>query len=246
MSPLKLSAVIALEKGATSQGSTVLTQAYHNAQRTGLFSGLSRVYKPKDEDGDQLPPESTQVQATAHGLLNEVAKSVGRMFDVAATRDEGNTAARGNVEVDGEVILENVPVTTLLYLEKKLGELFTLVAKLPTLDPAEVWDWDEHAETWRSAPASTVRTKRVPRNHVKAEATEKHPAQVEVYNEDIPVGTWTATKFSGALSRQQASALKERLRKLSDAVKVARETANSVVVEDVHVSQKIFGYLLAP
>ena len=29
----------------------------------------------------------------------------------------------------------------------------------------------------------TIRTRKVPRNHVKAEATEKHPAQVEVINE---------------------------------------------------------------
>jgi hypothetical protein len=34
---------------------------------------------------------------------------------------------------------------------------------------------------------------------VKAEATEKHPAQVEVYHEDVVVGQWKTVKFSGAL-----------------------------------------------
>ena len=48
----------------------------------------------------------------------------------------------------------------------------------------------------------TLRTKKVPRNHVKAEATEKHPAQVEVYYEDVAVGYWTTVKFSGALPAQ--------------------------------------------
>ena len=34
---------------------------------------------------------------------------------------------------------------------------------------------------------------------MKYEATEKHPAQVETYTEDIKVGEWTMVKFSGAI-----------------------------------------------
>jgi hypothetical protein len=84
----------------------------------------------------------------------------------------------------------------------------------------------------------------VPRNHVKAEATEKHPAQVEVYHEDIVVGLWTKIAFSGAVPRKRVNELLSRVGKLQDAVKYAREEANGVEVADQRIGEKVFGYLL--
>ena len=89
----------------------------------------------------------------------------------------------------------------------------------------------------------TIRTKKVPRNHVKAEATEKHPAQVEVYYEDVPIGYWTTVKFSGALPARRVNELLERVEKLQQAVKFAREEANGTEVTDQRVGDAVFGYL---
>ena len=50
-------------------------------------------------------------------------------------------------------------------------------------------------DSWKTDPVRTIRTKKVPRNHVKAEATENHPAQAEVYYEDLPVAYWTTEPF---------------------------------------------------
>ena len=83
----------------------------------------------------------------------------------------------------------------------------------------------------------------MPRNHVKAEATEKHPAQVEVYYEDVAVGYWTTVKFSGALPAQRVNELLERVEKLQHAVKFAREEANGTEVTDQRVGDAVFGYL---
>ena len=33
-----------------------------NLQKTGLLEGISRTYKPKDDEGEQLPPEKKLVQ----------------------------------------------------------------------------------------------------------------------------------------------------------------------------------------
>jgi hypothetical protein len=90
-----------------------------------------------------------------------------------------------------------------------------------------------------------VRTKKVPRNHVKAEATEKHPAQVEVYHEDVVVGYWRTVKFSGALPAQRVNELLERVEKLQAAVKFAREDANGTEVTDQKPGKKVFDYLFA-
>ena len=87
--------------------------------------------------------------------------------------------------MDGSTLLRDVPVSYLLFLEKQLVDLHTFVKKLPVLDAAESWTIDPSADCWRTEAVRTMRTKKVPRNHVKAEATEKHPAQVEVYYEDV-------------------------------------------------------------
>ena len=89
----------------------------------------------------------------------------------------------------------------------------------------------------------TVRTKKIPRNHVKAEATEHHPAQVEVYYEDVAVGYWRTVKFSGALPARRVNELLERVERLQQAVKFAREEANNLEVEDQKVGEKVFQYL---
>ncbi|WP_445307320.1 DUF7873 family protein [Microcoleus vaginatus] len=40
---------------------------------------------------------------------------------------------------------------------------------------------DASADCWATEPVQTLKTFKTPRNHVKAEATEHHPAQVDVY-----------------------------------------------------------------
>jgi len=134
-------------------------------------------------------------------------------------------------------------VTYLLFLEKQLTDLHTFVHKLPVLDPSESWRFDPSQDCWASDTAETSKTKKVPRNHVKAEATEKHPAQVEVYHEDVVVGYWKTVKFSGALPAARVRELLERVERLQKAVKMAREEANGVAVESVKSGDKVFGYL---
>jgi hypothetical protein len=134
-------------------------------------------------------------------------------------------------------------VTYLLFLEKQLTDLHTFIKKLPVLDAADSWVFNDSADCWSTEPVRTIRTKKVPRNHVKAEATEKHPAQVEVYYEDISVGYWTTVRFSGALPAKRVSTLLERVEKLQQAVKFAREEANNTEAVDKHVGDKVFGYL---
>ncbi|CAO0825095.1 putative protein OS=Streptomyces microflavus OX=1919 GN=Smic_16870 PE=4 SV=1 [Streptomyces microflavus] len=88
-----------------------------------------------------------------------------------------------------------------------------------------------------------LRTKKVPRNQLKAEATEKRPAQVKVSYEDIPIGYWTTVKFSGALPARRVNELLDRIEKLQQAVKFAREEANGADVTDQRVGDAVFGYL---
>src|SRR4051812_43461495 len=224
----RLNQIIAVEKGVKSRSFQELTDAHHALQKPTLLAGISRTYRPKDEEGEQLPAESTRVQVKAEEIIRQTAGILTRLFDVTATKDWTNCVARADVVVDGEPLLREVPVSYLLFLEKQLVDLLTFVRKLPVLDAAEAWSYDSSADCYATEPTQTTRTKKLPRNHVKAEATDKHPAQVEVYNEDIVVGYWKTVKFSGALPAKRVNELVEKVEKLQHAVKFAREEANGV------------------
>ena len=159
------------------------------------------------------------------------------------TKDWANRTACADVTVDGQLLLAQVPVPYLLFLEKQLTDLSAFVRKLPVLDAAESWNLDPSTDAWKTEQVRTIRTRKVPRNHVKAEATENHPAQVEVYYEDVPVGYWTTVKFSGALPARRVNELRERVEKLQQAVKFAREEANAAEVTDQRMGEAVFGYL---
>jgi hypothetical protein len=239
----KLNQIIAVEKGVKAKAHQELTAAHQNVQKPALLSGISRTYQPKDEEGEQLPPESTRVQLKAEDVLRDTAAALTRLFDVTATKDWANCVARADVTVDGRVLLREVPVSYLLFLEKQLVDLYTFVRKLPVLDASESWAQDPSTDWWKTETVRTIRTKKVPRNHVKAEATEKHPAQVEVYYEDVPVGYWTTVKFSGALPARRVNELSERVEKLQQAVKFAREEANAAEIQDQRAGDAVFAYL---
>jgi len=239
----KLNQIIAVEKGVKSGALRELAETQGQLQKPGLLSGIARTYQPKDEEGEQLPPESTRVQVKSEEVLHQTAATLTRLFDVTATKDWANCEAKADVRVDEETLLAAVPVSYLLFLEKQLADLHTFVKKLPVLDAAEAWAFDDSSDTWRTDAVRTIRTKKVPRNHVKAEATEKHPAQVEVYYEDIAIGYWTTVKFSGALPARRVNELVERIEKLQQAVKFAREEANGSQVTDRKTGDVIFRYL---
>lgn len=239
----KLNQIIAVEKGVKSQSFQELTDAHQSLQKPALLSGIARSYRPKDEEGEQLPPESTRVQLKAQEVIRTTVESLTKLFDVTATKDWANTRARADVVVDGQTLLRQVPATYLLFLEKQLVDLHTFVKKLPVLDASETWSYDSSQDAWATEPVQTLRTKKVPRNHVKAEATDKHPAQVEVYYEDVTVGYWRTVKFSGALPAQRVNELLARVEKLQEAVKFAREEANSIEVEEQKVGEPFFRYL---
>jgi hypothetical protein len=234
--------VLALEPGVRSRTSKTLTDLHRKLGKDQPLSGLTRNYEPRDAEGEKLPGERTQVQVKADEALTLAAEAFTNMFDVVATKDHGNTEAFGPVVVDGATLFE-APATFLLWLEKQLVDLHTFVSKLPTLDPAETWTYDANSGAFRTDTLQSTRTKKVPRNHVKAEATDRHPAQVDVYYEDVIVGDWKTVKFSGALPADRVRTLLTRVEKVQDAVKSARQAANSVEVELQKVGSTIFDYV---
>lgn len=239
----KLNQIIAIEKGIKSGSDRTVTKTQKSFARKELLQGIARTYQPRDDDGEVLPPESKLVQVRVSEGLKTVSDALTELFDITATKDWSNQEAKANVVVDGNVLVEGAPVSYLLFLEKQLGDLLATVRNLPTLDPGEKWDFDPNSNAYTTEVVRTTRTKKVPRNHVKAEATEHHPAQVDVYYEDVVVGHWNTIKFSGAVPATRVQELVRRIEGVRRAVKFAREEANSASVENQKIGERLFAYL---
>lgn len=239
----KLAQIIAVVNGKKTKVQKVLTDIYHKIQKAELFNGISRTYRPLDEDGETQPAEQKLVQYTVAEAIEEARKALTELLDVVFTQDVANTVAHADIVVDGVELVKNVPVTYLLFLEKQLVDLQTFVSKLPTLDVADTWTFDPNRNVYATPPYSTNRTKKVYRNHVKAEATDKHPAQVEVYTEDVKVGEWSTVKFSGTLPVGRKQVLLERINKLQEAVKFAREEANTTGIDQQVIADQLFDFV---
>lgn len=239
----RLSQIIAIKKDAQTKAERVTATVYHQLQKPEPLTGISKTYVPRDNEGENLPSQGTRVQYTVEEGLTEITAATSRYLDVLAAQEATDQVAKADVTIDGQAFLDGVPVTLLLALERQLAEEMVQVRKLPTLSPEFEWHFDADQGVHATTPVRTVRSKKVPRNHVKAQATDKHPEQVEVFMEDVVVGDWTTRNFSGAIPMTRKKEILNRLEKLSEAVKQAREEANTTTAVDLKVGDKIFGYL---
>jgi len=242
----KLNQILAIESGTRKRTTSDLTQLHRLAGQPAVFEGLVRTYRPLADDGVQLPAETKNVQATTEDLLNKTAELKTEIWDLTATKDATNQVAKADVVLpDGMVLLEAVPVSTLLMMEKEMNDMETFVRGLPALDPSEEWEFSPTQNHWKSAAVETSKTKKVPKNHVRAEATDKHPAQVDLFHEDVVEGYWTRIRYSGAMSADRKETVLGRIQAIKKAVKFAREQANSVEASPRALGDKVFSYLLA-
>ena len=216
-----------------------------DAKGSAIQHGHIRVYTKRDENGEDLPSETQQVQLRGTDVVTDNTAHLARMFDVVATKDYSNCNARANIIVDGVDLVADIPVTTLLWLEKQLVDLHSFVAKFPTLDPSKEWNFDDSTNQYRSQPVGSTKSKKVLRNHVKAEATPQHPAQVDTYTEDEIIGDWKTTYFSGAFTQKDKDDMLARVDRLSEAVKIAREEANSIEVQNKRIGRELLDYIFS-
>jgi hypothetical protein len=240
---MKLNQVIAIEKGTKARSDQELTKAHHGLQKPELLSGIARAYTPLNENGEQFPNEDTKVQINAEDMIQQTGSILTELFDVTATKDLTNCLANANIVVGDKVLLEKVPVSYLLFLEKQLVNIHTFVKKLPVLDPAFDWKFDGARGCWATNPVGSTKTKKVMKNHVKAAATQFHPEQVEVFTEDTVIGNWSTVRLSGALEAKRVRALLDRVEELQKAVKVAREQANMQDAIPQYIGKTVFAYL---
>lgn len=242
----RLHQLLAVRQDVSNRQNRTVTSFYQKAQKRSLFEGMNRNYQPfVDAPENQVPSESVLVQARVDQMLAGVLESMGKLFDMNATIDMANTAAMAPVVLeDGTQLTVALPSTHLLFLEKQLVDVRTIINALPVLDSAFVWSRDEQTGLFQTDELKTLKTKKEKKVLIAYAATDKHPAQVATYDEDVPVGTWVTRKLFGGISATRQAQLLSRVDTIIVAVKKAREQANSVAIEDAK-SSPILDYIFA-
>lgn len=240
---MKLNQVIAVEKGVKQRTYTRITELHKQAQKPEMYYGFTKKYTPKDEKGETFPDEFQKVQLRADEVLDESRKLKEEYINTVATKDKGNMHAMANIVVRGHTIATDIPVTTLLFLEKELQDLNTLVSKMPVLDDSLEWNRDDASDLYKTESIRTQKTNKVPEVVVKYEATPQHPAQTELITLDRVVGFWDTVKQSSAITRKEKKRILDNIQDVMDAVKVARESANGIEVEDLDIASSLLGYI---
>ena len=242
----KLNQIIAIEKGIKSKTYSDLSELNKAVQKPELFNGFQKNYKPKDDaDADTLPSEKKRVQFVSDDVLRAVARSMSDLMEVTARKDFTNCDAKASVVVDDKTILTDAPVSFLLFMEKQLTDLRTLLGNMPVLDEGENWTKDQNSGLFKSEPTNTHRTKKIAKPIVLYPATPEHPAQTQMVAEDIIAGFWEQVKQSGAMPKPEKEKLVLRVDTLLRAIKEAREEANNINEVDVAaVGAAVFGFIL--
>ena len=240
----KLNQINAIVTSRKGEAEKTVTEMYKLIQKEQLFAGRERTYRPLDEiNGQKLPPESQKVQQCADELIKQAVAKWTELWNLVLTQDTGNQHAKADIIVDGKAIMSNVPVTTLLFLDKQVNDLETFVNKLPTPDPAEEWSHDPNSGLLRSKATESIRTSKEPTVVVKYAATKEHPAQTELIYKDVAVGTWTQILYSGSIQADKKNAVLARIKKLQDAIKIAREQANLHEVDRQKAGEPLMAYV---
>ncbi len=242
----RLNQVLAIEKDVKTRSYAAVGETYKTLQKPDLFDGFHKEYQSDDDDGEKLPSEAKRVQFVARSMVEEAAERMSELFKVVLSKDVTNTTASADVIVDDVVMLEAVPPTHLLFLEKQLKDIRAVFSAIPVLDPSEDWTYDDAAGLYKSAARETTRTKKTQKPIVMYDATEQHPAQTQLITEDIGVGTWKLVRQSGAMRKEDRDALVRRVDVFSRAVKEARERANQEPVPEsvADIGSAIFDYIL--
>lgn len=214
-----------------------------------LVSGRIHVHEPfaDDPDGrqqDKLDDKYEKVRTTVPAELDRLRDPFTRYIDTEMALDEANTQARADVRIGDQVLIANVPVTALMWWEKRFAELVSLAKALPVLDPKVRWNPSEREGVlYESDPVQTRSTKRTKVIKPVFQPTEFQAGQFTEHDSDVVSGIWTKIELSGALSSSDKVALVNRLRALQDAVKLARQEANRISVTRQHAGEVLADYI---
>lgn len=237
---MKLHQLVAISQGSKKAVQVSLTKALHDLKKAELFSGFEKTYQPKEEPEagksvEVFPPGSKKVQGNVDVTISTATSVLAKHIDRIVQQDEANTHAKGTLTLHGQKF--SVPVVTLIFLEKQLIDLFTIVTAIPTLDPAENWNFSEKTDLFETAISQTNKTKKTEEPLILYPHTDNHPAQTQMITKDVVQGIWNNKKLSSAWPIARKNKVLAHIVDLKEQVIAARELANEFDVRNITIGE---------
>lgn len=226
----KLHELLATNPSVEAQSAKVLADLSNTFSKKAHLFGETIVTTTNIE-GDAAPVTETQssAQTTVHKELKWVSDIIAKSFDVNFQIDKANTQAVADIALeDGTILISAVPATALLQLEKSLRKVQDLAFTIPTLDPAKGFEPDANkgAGYYKARSVNKIKTKKINSVLTLAPATDKFPAQVQVFAEDVKVADVVQNEWSSLITPAEKADIIDRVEQLIRAVKQARSRAN--------------------
>lgn len=242
----KLHELLAVDQNLRGQAESCRNDLANTFEKkTQHFQEALVTFKSNVEATPDKVEGRLNLQTTVHKELGWIAEKLAAAFDVGHQIDMANTMAKADVVLDdGTVILKDVPVTSLLQLEKRLTEVQDLAQRIPTLDPSKGFEPDttKGPDVFKARDEEKPRTEKKFDFKVMVPPTDKHPAQVKELMLDVPTGRLLVQEWSSLITVNEKAQILDRIEQTRRAVKQARARANELDL-DVRTN-KIGGKLL--
>ena len=243
--------VLAVDKDLETVSVKTVEEAIQTfSKKTDHFLGSVKRLEMFDEGRKQeemAGAEVKEIVTTVQDKLDYVGTAFSSYLNVLLQKEATNQIASADIVLkDGSTIASAVPATMLLALESRLSKFRTMYEAVPTLQPGIRWvlDPDKGTGVYRN-DVDDVRnkTEKIMQTKILAPATDKHPAQVDKWFEDRPVGKYTETKWSSMVSPARKSQMLAKIDELLRAIKQARMRANTVQVVGGQIGKQLVDYI---
>jgi hypothetical protein len=213
------------------------------------FLGQHRKLQMFDasQQDNVVADEYREMTTTVSAKLDYLSKAIVKYFDAVLQKEATNQVAVADLVVEGTILATAVPATFLLGMESRLKEFRNVLEVIPTLAPGIAWVKDETAGkgVYRIQNADEkLKTAKTFMHKVLYEATDRHPAQIERWEEQVAVGKYVTNVSSGMMSPAEKSEVLGRTDILIQAVKKARMKANMTDIVEREVGDKMFNFIL--
>lgn len=247
--------VLAVEADAAGVAKRIAQETIHTFKEKGvhftaatrtleLFNGTDEAAKATAEKAEA---QYLEMVTTVNDKLAYTLGQITPFYDVVLQKEATNQAAVADlVTSNGTVIAKDLPATFLLGLETKLKSLREIYEVIPTLAPGIKWEKDDAQgkNVYRqSIPSVVAKTAKTWQHKVLVAATDKHPANIEKWEETINIGAYTKQSWSSALTPTEKSELLGRIDDLIRSAKEARQRANATPIRKVAIGQDLVKFL---
>jgi hypothetical protein len=235
-------------KKTVEEGKTTFTK------RGDHFIGKTRTLEMFDEKEQSLNTvDHLNLETTVPKKLEYVFGHIARYFDAVLQKETTNQGAIADLVIKDEngtelFVAAGLPATFLLGLESRLKIVRDMIMTIPTLQPSIEWTHDDtlDKDVWKAVhKEEKFKTAKQFQHQILVAPTKEHPAQIEKWEEQKPVGKYTTETTCGMLSTAQKSNLLARVDLLMREVKKARQRANTTEVVKNKIGKEISALILS-